>query len=164
VKVTQRERLARQNALYSLASRSSPRRFVAFPQVSALPEVAAAQVRVRFTSPHPKDFPLPLLQLIAERPSLCKQLHLPAQSGSNAVLHRMRRGYTWEAYVDLVATARAAIPGVAISSDFIAGFCGETEEDHEATLALIKEVIARYKRPTHALLCGLLEPPPHFFK
>ena len=108
--------------------------------MSALPAVAAANVRVRFTSPHPKDFPLPLLQLIAERPSLCKQLHLPAQSGSNEVLARMRRGYTWEAYLELVERARSAIPGVAVSSDFIAGFCGETEADHEATLSLIKEV------------------------
>ena len=113
-------------------------------QVSALPEVAAANVRVRFTSPHPKDFPLPLLQLIAERPALCKQLHLPAQSGSNEVLARMRRGYTWEAYLELVERAREAIPGVAISSDFIAGFCGETETDHEATLSLIIEVIIFY--------------------
>lgn len=97
-------------------------------------------MRVRFTSPHPKDFPLPLLQLIAERPSLCSSLHLPAQSGSTAVLARMRRGYTREAYLALVERAREVIPGVALSSDFIAGFCGETEEDHAQTLSLMEAV------------------------
>ena len=79
-------------------------------RVTRLP--GAEEVRVRFTSPHPKDFPLPLLELIADRPQLCKQLHLPAQSGSNDVLARMRRGYTVEAYLDLVERARRTIPGV----------------------------------------------------
>lgn len=97
-------------------------------------------MRVRFTSPHPKDFPLPLLQLIAERPSLCSSLHLPAQSGSTAVLSRMRRGYTREAYLALAEQAREVIPGVALSSDFISGFCGETEEDHAQTLSLMEAV------------------------
>lgn len=97
-------------------------------------------MRVRFTSPHPKDFPLPLLQLISERPSLCKALHLPAQSGSSAVLQRMRRGYTREAYLSLVQRVREIIPGVALSSDFIAGFCGETEEEHQQTLSLLNLV------------------------
>jgi tRNA A37 methylthiotransferase MiaB len=97
-------------------------------------------MRVRFTSPHPKDFPLPLLQLIAERPSLCCSLHLPAQSGSTAVLQRMRRGYTREAYLALAERAREVIPGAALSSDFIAGFCGETEEDHQQTLSLLEAV------------------------
>lgn len=97
-------------------------------------------MRIRFTSPHPKDFPLPLLQLIAERPSLCNSLHLPAQSGSSTVLQRMRRGYTREAYLALAEQVRAVIPGVALSSDFIAGFCGETEADHQATLSLMEAV------------------------
>lgn len=97
-------------------------------------------MRVRFTSPHPKDFPLPLLQLIAERPSLCSSLHLPAQSGSTAVLRRMRRGYTREAYLALAERAREVISGVALSSDFIAGFCGETEADHRETLSLMERV------------------------
>ena len=98
------------------------------------------EVRIRFTSPHPKDFPLPLLQLIAERPSLCASLHLPAQSGSSTVLQRMRRGYTREAYLALVERAREVIPNVALSSDFIAGFCEETEEEHLETLSLIEAV------------------------
>ena len=80
------------------------------------------EVRVRFTSPHPKDYPTELLQLMAERPNVCNQLHMPAQSGSSTVLQRMRRGYTREAYLDLIDTVRLTIPDVALSSDFIAGF------------------------------------------
>ena len=107
-------------------------------QASRLP--GAQDVRFRFTSPHPKDFPAHLLELIADRPNICNQLHLPAQSGSDRVLERMRRGYTAEAYLELVQRARGIIPGVALSSDFIAGFCGESEEEHEHTLDLIRAV------------------------
>lgn len=82
-------------------------------------------MRVRFTSPHPKDFPDELLNVIATRPNVCKHVHMPAQSGSSAVLDRMRRGYTNDSYRELVRHIRQRIPGVALSSDFIAGFCGE---------------------------------------
>ncbi|XP_010153676.1 PREDICTED: CDK5 regulatory subunit-associated protein 1, partial [Eurypyga helias] len=98
------------------------------------------EMRIRFTSPHPKDFPDEVLQLIRERHNICKQLHLPAQSGSTRVLEAMRRGYTREAYLELVHHVRESIPGVSLSSDFIAGFCGETEEDHQQTVALLREV------------------------
>ncbi|NXC85930.1 CK5P1 protein, partial [Cercotrichas coryphoeus] len=112
------------------------------------------EMRIRFTSPHPKDFPdeaiklsetspdhLPqVLQLIRERHNICKQLHLPAQSGSTRVLEAMRRGYTREAYLELVHHVRDTIPGVSLSSDFITGFCGETEEDHQQTVSLLREV------------------------
>ncbi|KAA0708006.1 CDK5 regulatory subunit-associated protein 1 [Triplophysa tibetana] len=97
-------------------------------------------MRIRFTSPHPKDFPDEVLQLIQERKNICKQIHLPAQSGSNRVLHAMRRGYTREAYLELVENIRKLIPGVSLSSDFISGFCGETEEDHQQTLSLLRDV------------------------
>ncbi|XP_056129175.1 CDK5 regulatory subunit-associated protein 1 [Lampris incognitus] len=97
-------------------------------------------MRIRFTSPHPKDFPDEVLQLIEDRRNICKQIHLPAQSGSNQVLKAMRRGYTREAYLDLVENTKRIIPGVSLSSDFISGFCGETEEDHQQTLSLIREV------------------------
>jgi tRNA A37 methylthiotransferase MiaB len=119
-----------------------------------------SEIRVRFTSPHPKDFPDDVLRLIAERKNICNALHLPAQSGSSSVLQRMRRGYTREAYLDLVRTfaraiatvdeykypclnhssfvplfqvsrAREIIPDVGLSSDFISGFCGETKEEHQ---------------------------------
>jgi tRNA A37 methylthiotransferase MiaB len=98
---------------------------------------AAPGVRFRFTSPHPKDFPSAVLQLIAERPNLCSQLHIPAQSGSSSVLERMRRGYSREAYDLLLAEARATIPGLAISTDMISGFCGESEAEHADTLSLM---------------------------
>ena len=98
------------------------------------------EMRVRFTSPHPKDFPDEVLQIIKSRANVGKQLHMPAQSGSTSVLERMRRGYTREAYLDLATKVRETIPGVAISSDFIAGFCGETEEEHEDTVSLIRQV------------------------
>lgn len=97
-------------------------------------------MRIRFTSPHPKDFPKELLYLIADRPNICNSIHLPIQSGSNSVLERMRRGYTREAYLRLVEEMRNIIPNVWISSDFITGFCGETEEEHEDTIAIMKEV------------------------
>ncbi|XP_002192492.5 mitochondrial tRNA methylthiotransferase CDK5RAP1 isoform X2 [Taeniopygia guttata] len=98
------------------------------------------EMRIRFTSPHPKDFPDEVLQLIQERHNICKHLHLPAQSGSTRVLEAMRRGYTREAYLELVHHVRDSIPGVSLSSDFIAGFCGETEEDHLQTVSLLREV------------------------
>ncbi|KAJ8259740.1 hypothetical protein GJAV_G00172880 [Gymnothorax javanicus] len=98
------------------------------------------EMRVRFTSPHPKDFPDEVLHLIQERGNICKHIHLPAQSGSSRVLQAMRRGYTREAYLELVANIRKIIPEVSLSSDFIAGFCGETEEDHQQTLSLLGEV------------------------
>ncbi|XP_068634854.1 CDK5RAP1-like protein [Aristolochia californica] len=97
-------------------------------------------MRFRYTSPHPKDFPDDLLFLMRERYNICKSIHLPAQSGSTSVLERMRRGYSREAYMDLVKKIRDIIPDVGISSDFICGFCGETEEDHQDTISLIKDV------------------------
>ncbi|XP_072259309.1 mitochondrial tRNA methylthiotransferase CDK5RAP1 [Pyxicephalus adspersus] len=98
------------------------------------------EMRIRFTSPHPKDFPDEVLHLIKEKHNICKQIHIPAQSGSNKVLEAMRRGYTREAYIDLINTIREHIPGVSLSSDFITGFCQETEEDHQQTISLLKEV------------------------
>jgi tRNA-2-methylthio-N6-dimethylallyladenosine synthase len=73
-------------------------------------------------------------------PRLCEYLHLPAQSGSNDVLKRMKRQYTVEEYLDLVDRARDIVPGITLASDFIVGFCGETEADHEATLSLVERV------------------------
>ncbi|KAF9290805.1 CDK5 regulatory subunit associated protein 1 [Mortierella alpina] len=97
-------------------------------------------MRIRFTSPHPKDFPTALLHLMASRPNICSQIHMPAQSGSTAVLSKMRRGYSRDAYFELVDNIRSIVPGVALSSDFITGFCGETEADHEDTMDLMRRV------------------------
>nr|XP_034335329.1 mitochondrial tRNA methylthiotransferase CDK5RAP1 [Crassostrea gigas] len=101
-------------------------------------------MRIRFTSPHPKDFPDEVLYLIKDRPNICNKIHLPAQSGSTAMLQAMRRGHTREAYLDLVHHIREIIPDVALTSDFIVGFCGETEEDHRDTMSLIEQVKFHY--------------------
>jgi len=98
------------------------------------------EMRVRFTSPHPKDFPDEVLELIASRHNICRSLHLPAQSGSSSVLESMNRGYTREAYLDLVGHVKRILPGVALTSDFITGFCGETEEQFEETVELVRKV------------------------
>lgn len=82
---------------------------------------AVPDVRIRFTSPHPKDFPDEVLMVMKKYPNICKNIHLPIQSGNNAVLERMRRGYTKEAYLDLVKHIRNFIPNVSFSSDFITG-------------------------------------------
>lgn len=105
---------------------------------------AAPGVRFRFTSPHPQFFPVDLLKLIAERPNIAKQVHIPAQSGSDTVLARMRRGYTKDAYLSLVQRIREEIPNVTLSSDFIVGFCGETEDEFRETLDLVEQV--QYER------------------
>ncbi len=98
------------------------------------------EMRFRFSSPHPKDFPEPLLHLIAERPNLCSYIHIPAQAGSDAMLERMRRPYTREQYLKLIDRMREIIPDVSLSTDIIAGFCDESEEEHEATMSLMKQV------------------------
>uniref|UniRef100_A0A182NCA1 CDK5RAP1-like protein n=1 Tax=Anopheles dirus TaxID=7168 RepID=A0A182NCA1_9DIPT len=96
--------------------------------------------RIRFTSPHPKDFPRDVLETIAKYPNVCNSLHLPAQSGNTEVLERMRRGYSRGAYLNLVREVRTIIPNVTLSSDFICGFCGETEAEFAETVSLIEDV------------------------
>lgn len=98
------------------------------------------EMRVRFSTSHPKDFPDELLHVIAEQKNICNYIHIPVQSGNNEVLRRMRRTYTREAYLELIQNMRTIIPGVGLSTDIIAGFCGETEEQHHDTLSLISEV------------------------
>jgi tRNA-2-methylthio-N6-dimethylallyladenosine synthase len=96
--------------------------------------------RIRFTSPHPKDFRDPVIAAIAECDAVCEHVHLPLQSGSSRVLKRMRRTYDRERYLRLVDRLRADVPDLALGTDVIVGFPGETEEDYEATLAVIEEV------------------------
>ena len=81
-----------------------------------------------------------VLSVMKSHHNICKQIHLPAQSGSSSVLQRMRRGYTREAYDALAAHIRSSVPGIAISSDFIAGFCGETEAEHRDTVDLLDKM------------------------
>lgn len=98
------------------------------------------EIRFRFSSPHPKDFPDELLYLIAERPNLCNYIHIPAQAGSDSMLERMRRPYTRDQYLQLIEKMKGIIPNLSLSTDIIAGFCGETEEEHQQTLSLMREV------------------------
>ena len=104
--------------------------------VDAVPGIA----RVRFTSPHPKDFRDPVIRAMAECEAVCEHVHLPLQSGSSRVLKRMRRTYDRERYLRLVEKLRAAIPDLALTTDIIAGFPGETEADFCETLKVVEEV------------------------
>jgi tRNA-2-methylthio-N6-dimethylallyladenosine synthase len=95
--------------------------------------------RIRFTSPYPTDFTPRVVEAMATTPAVCEHVHLPVQSGSNAVLRRMLRRYTRERYLEVVADLKQAIPGITLSTDIIVGFPGETEEQFEGTLSLIGE-------------------------
>ena len=97
-------------------------------------------LRVRFATSHPKDMSDALLEAMASRPNICRAIHLPAQSGSTGMLRRMNRKYTREWYLDRVAAIRRYLPDCAVTTDLIAGFSGETEEEHAATLSLMREV------------------------
>jgi len=96
--------------------------------------------RIRFTTSHPKDMSDDLIDCFARIPKLCGHIQLPAQSGSNAILERMNRGYSRERYLDRIRALKTARPGIVVTGDMIVGFPGETEEDFEQTLALIEEV------------------------
>jgi tRNA-2-methylthio-N6-dimethylallyladenosine synthase len=95
--------------------------------------------RVRYTSPHPKDLRPETIAAMAEVGAVCEHLHLPLQSGSDRVLAAMRRGYTAGRYLDRLAAARAAIPDLAVTTDIIVGFPGETDEDFDRTLEVVAE-------------------------
>ncbi len=96
--------------------------------------------RVRFTSPHPNDVTDRMVRVMAEEPAVCPQLHLPVQSGSDRVLKRMVRRYTVRQFLDTVERVRRSVPGIALSTDVIVGFPGETETDFDATLSLLRQV------------------------
>jgi tRNA-2-methylthio-N6-dimethylallyladenosine synthase len=95
-------------------------------------------LRVRFVTSHPKDMTSELLKTIARHPNLCRSVHLPLQSGSSEVLRRMKRRYTREHYMDRIEAIRKYLPEASISTDIIAGFCGESEEEHQQTLSLME--------------------------
>ncbi len=97
--------------------------------------------RVRFTSPHPKDFPIPLIEAIAKHPHICKHIHLPLQSGSDRILQKMNRTYTRSEYLDLVERIRHLAPGVTLTTDVIVGFPSETEVDFQETFDLMQQVV-----------------------
>jgi tRNA-2-methylthio-N6-dimethylallyladenosine synthase len=113
---------------------------VGFPELLKMVATVNPLLRVRFATSHPKDISDGLLKAIASMPNICRAIHLPAQSGSTRMLSAMNRKYTREWYLDRIAAIRRILPEAAISTDLIAGFSGETAEDHVQTLSLMREV------------------------
>lgn len=113
---------------------------VTFPMLLAMVAEAAPDMRIRFTTSHPKDMSDETIDVIASHQNICRHIHLPVQSGSNRVLKAMNRKYTREWYLDRIAAIRSRIPDCGISSDLFTGFHDETEEDFEETLSLMREV------------------------
>ncbi|MBN1297612.1 tRNA (N6-isopentenyl adenosine(37)-C2)-methylthiotransferase MiaB [bacterium] len=111
-----------------------------FPELLRQIQAIDGLVRIRFTTSHPKDMSDELIQTVAECSKLCEYMHFPVQSGSSRILARMNRGYTREEYLGRVDRMKALIPDVALSSDFIVGFPGETEEDHRESVSLLEAV------------------------
>lgn len=111
---------------------------VNFAELLEMTALLSPELRVRFSTSYPQDMTDEVLHTIAKYPNICRYIHLPVQSGNTAVLERMRRGYTREWYMDRINAIKRIIPDCAISSDFIAGFCGETEEEHQDTLTLME--------------------------
>lgn len=113
---------------------------VNFPKLLAKVADISPLLRVRFATSHPKDLSDELIATMASYRNICKAIHLPAQSGSNAQLEKMNRKYTREWYLERIAAIKKAMPECSITTDLISGFCGETLEDHAATLSLMREV------------------------
>ena len=110
-----------------------------FPELLATIAETVPNMRIRFTSPHPKDMTDETLEVMAKYKNICRFIHLPVQSGSNAVLQRMNRKYTREWYLDRVAAMRRLMPDISIGTDIFCGFSGETEEDHQDSLDLMRQ-------------------------
>jgi tRNA-2-methylthio-N6-dimethylallyladenosine synthase len=112
---------------------------VDFPRLLELVAQEAPDMRIRFTTSHPKDMSREVLNIVAQYDNICKQIHLPVQSGSSKILRAMNRKYTREDYLNRIADIREILPEASISTDLFCGFHSETEEDHQATLSLMRE-------------------------
>ena len=113
---------------------------ISFANLLRMVAEEAPNMRIRFTTSHPKDMSDETLQVIADMPNVCKHIHLPVQSGSNRILQLMNRKYTREWYLDRVAAVRRIIPDCGRSTDIFVGYCSETEDDHQLSLSLMREV------------------------
>ena len=122
---------------YSIKNEDSD---ISFPQLLRRVAEEVPEMRVRFTTSHPKDMSDETLQVIADMPNVCKHIHLPVQSGSDRILKLMNRKYTREWYLDRVDAIRRIIPDCGLSTDIFVGYCSETEEDHQLSLSLMREV------------------------
>ena len=116
----------------------NPSDSVSFPELLRMVAEAVPDMRVRFTTSHPKDMSDETLQVIAEMPNVCKHIHLPVQSGSSRILKLMNRKYTREWYLERVEAIRRIIPDCGLSTDVFCGYHSETEEDHQETLSLMR--------------------------
>jgi len=111
-----------------------------FAQLMEMVALIHPDLRIRFSTSHPKDMTDDVLEIMAKYENICPYIHLPVQSGNSNVLERMNRGYSREWYLDRIAAIKRIIPDCAISTDIITGFCGETEEEHNETVSLMREV------------------------
>ena len=125
---------------YSGERREESGKKILFPELLRRVAEEAPSMRVRFTTSHPKDMSDETLRVIAEMPNVCKHIHLPVQSGSDRILKLMNRKYTREWYLDRVAAIRRIIPDCGLSTDIFVGYHSETEEDHQLSLSLMREV------------------------
>jgi tRNA-2-methylthio-N6-dimethylallyladenosine synthase len=125
---------------YACVREDGTEEVIGFAQLLAQVAEAVPNMRVRFTTSHPKDMSDETLEVIAKYKNLCKFIHLPVQSGSNKILKLMNRKYTREWYLDRIAAIRRIIPDAAIGTDVFCGFHDETVEDHQETLSLMREV------------------------
>ncbi len=117
------------------------RKPVGFPELVEMVAKLSPEVRVRFTTSHPKDLSDKLLKVMQQYPNICRHIHLPVQSGSSAILKKMNRKYDREWYLERIQSIRNHLPECGITTDVFCGFCTETEEDHQQTLALMEEVM-----------------------
>lgn len=113
---------------------------VTFAQLMEKVALVDPRLRIRFSTSHPKDMTDDVLEVMAKYPNICKYIHLPVQSGNTEVLKRMNRGYSREWYLERIAAIKRIVPEAFISTDIITGFCGETEEQHQDTMSLMREV------------------------
>ena len=128
------------NSYRSQEPTANSQELIAFPQLLRMVAEEAPEMRIRFTTSHPKDMSDETLRVIAEMPNVCKHIHLPVQSGSDRILKLMNRKYTREWYLGRVEAIRRIIPDCGLSTDIFVGYHSETEEDHQLSLSLMREV------------------------
>jgi len=111
-----------------------------FAQLLEMVAQAVPEMRIRFATSNPQDMSLDVFRMMAKYDNICKYVHLPVQSGSDNILKAMNRQHTRQEYLDLIKEAKKIVPDIAFSQDIMVGFCGETEQDHQDTLSLMREV------------------------
>jgi tRNA-2-methylthio-N6-dimethylallyladenosine synthase len=126
---------------YNWKDKENPEANVNFAQLLRMVAGISPELRVRFSTSHPKDISDEVIYTMAEFENICKHIHLPVQSGSSIMLEKMRRKYNREWYLERVDKIRSVIPDCGITTDVIAGFCAETEQDHQDTLTLMEKVV-----------------------